>query len=184
LEIIMEGNAKKLSSIASRTKSLTIRNAQQVDYESLLNFSKLTRLDLNGSAITDQPPLPRLASGLSLLSHLGLANTKIQSLKFASATPSLTSLDISNTSVTDLTPLAYCARLVTLDAGGCRLDNFSALKNLRSLRQLTISPDLFQNRKDLALLKSTAIPFIRTPDDPPNQTAADFFRKYLPANQN
>lgn len=181
LEIIMEGNAKKLSSIASRTKSLTIRNAQQVDYESLPNFSKLTRLDLNGSAITDQPPLPRVTSRLS---HLGLANTKIQTLKFASATPSLTSLDISNTSVSDLTPLAYCARLVTLDAGGCRLENFSALKNLRSLRQLTISPDLFPNRKDLELLKSSAIPFIRTPDDPPNQTAADFFRKYLPANQN
>jgi serine/threonine protein kinase/class 3 adenylate cyclase len=181
LEITLEGNAKNLSSIASQTKSLTIRNAQQVDYESLLNFSKLTRLDLNGSAITPLPPLPRATSRLS---HLGLANTKIQSLKFASATPNLTSLDISNTDITDLTPLVSCKLLVTLDAGGCRIENLRALQYTRSLRMLTISPDLLQNRKDLALLKSSTIPFIRTPQDPLNQTASDFFRKHLPSNQN
>jgi hypothetical protein len=93
-------------------------------------------------------------------------------------------LDISNTSVTDLTPLISCKLLVSLDAGGCRLENFRTLQNISSLRQLTISPDLIRNRKDLVLLKSSGIPFIRTPNDPPNQTAADFFRKHLPINQN
>jgi hypothetical protein len=93
-------------------------------------------------------------------------------------------LDISNTDITDLTPLVSCKLLVTLDAGGCRIENLRALQYTRSLRMLTISPDLLQNRKDLALLKSSTIPFIRTPQDPLNQTASDFFRKHLPSNQN
>ncbi|MFM8982447.1 MAG: protein kinase domain-containing protein, partial [Spartobacteria bacterium] len=159
LDVTIEGNAKNLSSIASQTKVLTIRNAQQVDYQSLLNFTKLTRLDLSGSTLSDQPPLPKPALRLT---HLVLANTKIQSLKFAVATPMLLSLDV----------------------GGCRLENIQGLPLLRNLRELTISPDILQNPKDLSLLKSTAIPFIRTPNDPPNQPRAEFFRKHLPSNQN
>ncbi len=158
LEVTLEGNAKNLSTIASQTASLTIRNAQQVDYQSLLNFTKLTRLDLSGSALSDQPPLPRSASRLI---HLGLANTKTQSLEFATATP----------------------MLVSLDVGGCQLENIQSLPMLRNLRELTISPELLKNPKDLELLKSTAITFIRTPSDPKKQPRADFFRKYLPSNQ-
>jgi tetratricopeptide (TPR) repeat protein len=158
LEVTLEGTAKDLSTIASQTASLTIRNAQQVDYQSLLNFTKLTHLDLSGSALSDQPPLPRSASRLT---HLGLANTKTQSLEFATATP----------------------MLVSLDVGGCQLENIQSLPMLRNLRELTISPELLANPKDLALLKSTAITFIRTPSDPKKQPRADFFRKYLPSNQ-
>ncbi len=158
LEITLEGNAKNLSSIASQTTSLTIRNAQQVDYQSLLNFTKLTRLDLSGSTLSDQPPLPKFPSRLT---HLGLANTKTQSLKFAAATP----------------------MLVSLDVGGCQLEDIRSLPLLRKLRELTISPELLANPKDLELLKSTAIRIIRTPSDPKEQTRADFFRKYLPSNQ-
>jgi len=158
LEVTLESNAKDLSSIASQTASLTIRNAQQVDYQSLLNFKKLTRLDLSGSTLSDQPPLPKFPSRLT---HFGLANTKTQSLKFAAATPMLFSLDV----------------------GGCQLENIQSLPLLRNLRELTISPELLANPKDLALLKSTAIPFIRTPSDPKNQPRSEFFRKYLPANQ-
>jgi len=90
-----------------------------------------------------------------------LANTKTQSLKFAAATP----------------------MLVSLDVGGCQLENIQSLPMLRNLRELTISPELLKNPKDLALLKSTAIPFIRTPSAPKNQPRSEFFRKYLPANQ-
>jgi hypothetical protein len=159
LEITLEGNAKNLSSIASQTTSLTIRNAQQVDYQSLLKFTKLTRLDLCGSALSDQPPLPRSALRLN---HLGLANTKTKSLKFAAATP----------------------MLVSLDVGGCQLEDIRSLPLLRNLRELTISPELLANPKDLELLKSTAIRIIRTPSDPKEQTRADFFRKHLPVSQN
>ena len=158
LEITLEGNAKNLSSIASHTTSLTIRNAQQVDYQSLLNFTKLTRLDLSGSTLSAQPPLPRPALRLT---HLGLANTKTQSLNFASTTPTLVSLDV----------------------GGCQLEDIRSLPLFRNLRELTISPELLKNPKDLELLKSTAIPFIRTPSDPKKQPRVDFFRKYLPLNQ-
>jgi hypothetical protein len=181
LDVILEGNAKNLSSISNKTKSLTIRNAQKIDTQILLNFSKLTRLDMNGSDITDPPPLPRTTLKLS---QLCLANTKIQSLKFAAGLTNLTRLDISNTAVTDLTPLANCKSLRTLEAGGCRLENLSVLKVLPSLRNLTISPEFLKNPQELAALKSIPIPSIRTPEEPPDQSAVEFFRKHLPVSQN
>jgi hypothetical protein len=181
LDVTLEGNAKNLSSISSQTKSLTLRNAQKIDTQNLLNFSKLTRLDLNGSDITDPPPLPRTTSKLS---QLGLANTKIESIKFAAGLTNLTRLDISNTAVTDLTPLANCKSLHTLEAGGCRLENLSVLKVLPSLRNLTISPEFLKNPQELAALKSIPIPSIRTPEEPPDQSAVEFFRKHLPVSQN
>ena len=73
--------------------------------------------------------------------------------------------------------------LVSLDVGGCQLEDIRSLPLLRKLRELTISPELLANPKDLELLKSTAIRIIRTPSDPKEQTRADFFRKYLPSNQ-
>jgi internalin A len=176
LDVTLDGNAKNLSSIVSRTRSLALLNASQVDFQNLLNFPQLNRLVLNGSNIGSTPPLPRATMRLS---HLGLANTKVESLNFVKAMPSLGSLDISNTPVTDLSPLASCKILRSLEAGGCRLRNLQTLQSLRSLRQLTISPELIENPKDLDALKSTAITSIRTPNDPPGQTAADFFRKYL-----
>ena len=181
LDVTLEGNAKNLSSISSQTKSLTIRNAQKIDTQNLLIFSKLTRLDLNGSDISDPPPLPRTALKLS---QLGLANTKIQSLKFASALTNLTLVDISNTAVTDLTPLANCKSLRTLEVGGCRLENLRILKSLPSLRNLTISPELLKNPQELLTLKSIPISSIRTPEEPPEQSAVEFFRKHLPVSQN
>jgi hypothetical protein len=181
LDVILEGNAKNLSSISNKTKSLTIRNAQKIDTQILLNFSKLTRLDLNGSDITDPPPLPRTTLKLS---QLGLANTKIQSLKFTAGLTNLTRLEISNTAVTDLTPLANCKSLRTLEAGGCRLENLRVLKELPSLRNLTISPEFLKNPQELAALKSIPIPSIRTPEEPPDQSAVEFFRKHLPVSQN
>jgi hypothetical protein len=180
LDVTLEGNAKNLSSISSQTKSLTLRNAQKIDTQNLLNFSKLTRLDLNGSDITDPPPLPRTTSKLS---QLGLANTKIESIKFAAGLTNLTRMDISNTAVTDLTPLANCKSLQTLEAGGCRLENLHVLKGLR-LQNLTISPELLKNPQDLAAIKSIPIPSIRTPDEPADQSAVEFFRKHLPVSQN
>lgn len=176
LDVTLDGNAKNLSSIVSRTRSLSLLNASQVDFQNLLNFPQLNRLVLNGSNIGGTPPLPRATMRLS---HLGLANTKVESLNFVKAMPSLGSLDISNTPVTDLSPLASCKILRSLEAGGCRLRNLQPLQSLRSLRQLTISPELIENPKDLDALKSTAITSIRTPTDPPGQTAADFFRKHL-----
>jgi hypothetical protein len=181
LDVTLDGNAKNLSSISNKTKSLTLRNAQKIDTLSLSNFSKLTRLDLNGSSIPDPPPLPRL--GLKL-TQLGLANTKIQSLKFASALTNLTLVDISNTAVTDLNPLANCKSLRTLEAGGCRLESLRVLKEMPSLRNLTISPELLKNPQELLMLKSIAIPSIRTPEEPPDQSAVEFFRKHLPVSQN
>jgi len=181
LDVTLEGNAKNLSSISSQTKSLTIRNAQKIDTQNLLNFSKLTRLDLNGSDISDPPPLPRTTLKLS---QLGLANTKIQSVKFAAGLTNLTRLEISNTAVTDLTPLANCKSLRTLEAGGCRLENLRVLKELPGLRNLTISPEFLKNPQDLAALKSIPIPSIRTPDEPADQSAVEFFRKHLPLSQN
>ncbi|MCX6973115.1 MAG: hypothetical protein NTZ94_02245, partial [Verrucomicrobia bacterium] len=86
--------------------------------------------------------------------------TKTQSLNFASTTPTLVSLDV----------------------GGCQLEDIRSLPLFRNLRELTISPELLKNPKDLELLKSTAIPFIRTPSDPKKQPRVDFFRKYLPLN--
>ena len=176
LEVTMEGNAKDLSSIATRTRSLTIHNAAQVDFRSLLNFTQIQRLDLNGSNIGATPPLPRVTMRIS---HIGLANTKIESLNFLKAMPNLESLDISNTPITNLSPLASCKFLRSLDASGCRLQNLQPLQSLRSLRQLTISPELIENPKELEALKSTAITSIRTPEEPADQSSADFFRKYL-----
>jgi serine/threonine protein kinase/Leucine-rich repeat (LRR) protein/class 3 adenylate cyclase len=181
LDVTLEGHVKNLSLISSQTKSLTIRNAQKIDTQNLLNFSKLTRLDLNGSDITDPPPLPRTTLKLS---QLGLANTKIQSVKFAAGLTNLTRIDISNTGVTDLTPLANCKSLRTLEAGGCRLENLRVLKELPGLRNLTISPEFLKNPQELGALKSIPIPSIRTPDEPADQSAVEFFRKHLPVSQN
>jgi len=176
LEVSMEGNAKDLSSIATRTRSLTLLKAAQVDFQNLANFPQLHRLDVNGSNIGGTPPLPRATMRLS---HLGLANTKIESLNFLKTIPALVSLDISNTPVTDIAPLTSCKNLRSLEAGGCRLRNLQTLQSLRNLRQLTLSPELIENPKDLEVLKSTAISSIRTPTEPPGQSSADFFRKHL-----
>jgi hypothetical protein len=78
---------------------------------------------------------------------------------------------------------AFTPMLVSLDVGGCQLDNIKSLTlHLRNLRELTISPELLQNPKDLALLKQTGITYIRTPNDPPKQPADVFFSKHLQAN--
>jgi hypothetical protein len=159
LDVTIEGNTTNISSIVFQTKSLTLRNAQQVDVQNLSKFTKLTKLDFSGSQITDPVPLPRMTAVLS-------------------------SLNISNTAITDLAPLSLCMKISTLDAGGCRLKNLRPLQNMRGLRQLTISPELLQNPNELAFLRSLAIPSIRTPDEPKDQPASEFFRKHLPSNQN
>jgi Leucine-rich repeat (LRR) protein len=155
---------------------LSIHGAQALDRKSLLALPQIARLDFNGSQIQTAPPLPRASSRLV---HLGLANTPLPSLQFAAQLPNLASRDITNTPVVDLAPLAACKNLRSLEAGGCALQNLRSLQSLKNLRRLTLSPESIPNPADLESLQETTLTVIRSPRDPADQSAEEFFRKYL-----
>jgi serine/threonine protein kinase/class 3 adenylate cyclase len=177
LDIRIEGDAGNLAAILlPQTKALSIHGAQALDRKSLLALPQIARLDFNGSQIQTAPPLPRASSRLV---HLGLANTPLPSLQFATQLPNLASLDITNTPVVDLAPLAACKNLRSLEAGGCTLQNLRSLQSLKNLRRLTLSPESIPNPADLESLQETTLTVIRSPRDPADQSAEEFFRKYL-----
>jgi Leucine-rich repeat (LRR) protein len=91
--------------------------------------------------------------------------------------PLLNKLDLSFTQITDLTPLGVCRRLQHLDLAGLNPTNLRTLLKL-PLESLTLSPMLMSDKNSLnALRLRRTLKILRSPQDPPDQPASEFWRK-------
>lgn len=152
---------------------LKVEGASKIDWATLAVLP-LTSLDLSGCSFDQFPPNLR---GFSRLRNLSLKGTGIADLSFARWLTMLEGLDISGTSVTDLAGLAMNGRLRTLDAGSLNLQNIRSLLTI-PIERLTISPLLVTDAVGLKQLRGQrTIKVLRMPDDPENQSAAEFWRK-------
>lgn len=149
---------------------LAIVAAKTVDWKTLQSLP-LESLDLSKCAMESFPAQP---GSFPKLRSLVLAATPISSVDFARFL-TLQSLDISDTRVTDLSPLR-AIRLQHLNISGLNPTNLRVLANL-PLRTLTLSPLRISDQAGLATLRFNRNMLIRAPDDPPDQTAAEFWRK-------
>ena len=162
--------AKKLSPAPTR---LRIEGASALDWMNLAALP-LESLDLTGCQVSAIPATTPL---LSRIRSLTLKNTAFTDLSCLRKFPQLSSLDISGTQITDLAPLATYRMLQSLDAGKLSLENVRTLGFL-PLARLTISPMLITDKAALnGLRASRRLLVLRAPDDPPDQPAAEFWKK-------
>lgn len=161
---------KKLSPAPTR---LRIEGASALDWMNLAALP-LESLDLTGCQVSAIPATTPL---LSRVRTLSLKNTAFSDLSCLRKFPQLSSLDISGTRITDLAPLATYRMLQSLDAGKLSLENVRTLGFL-PLARLTISPMLITDKAALnGLRASRRLLVLRAPDDPPDQPAAEFWKK-------
>ena len=91
--------------------------------------------------------------------------------------PLLDKLDLSFTQVTDLAPLGACRRLQHLDLAGLNPINLRTLLKL-PLESLTVSPMLITDKSSLNALRfHRTLKILRSPQDPPDQPASEFWRR-------
>jgi Leucine-rich repeat (LRR) protein len=96
---------------------------------------------------------------------------------FAWGMPLLEKLDLSFTHVTDLAPLGACRQLRYLDLAGLNPSNLRTLIKL-PLESLTLSPMLVTDRSSLNALRfHRTLKVLRSPEDPPDQSASEFWHK-------
>ncbi|MCX6969597.1 MAG: protein kinase [Verrucomicrobia bacterium] len=162
--------AKKLSPAPTR---LRIEGASALDWASMAALP-LESLDLTGCQVSAIPAITPLFSRIRTLT---LKDTGFSDLTCLRKFPQLSSLDISGAQITDLAPLASYRTLQSLDAGKLSLENIRTLA-LLPLARLTISPMLISDRAALnGLRASRRLLVLRAPDDPPDQPAAEFWKK-------
>ena len=91
--------------------------------------------------------------------------------------PLLETLDLSAANVTDLSPLLACRELRHLNLAGLNPTNPHILIKL-PIESLTVSPMLVTDRKGLNSLRlHRTLKVLRSPDDPADQPAAQFWSK-------
>lgn len=155
--------------------TLSIRFAKQLDWSTLLQLPVET-LDLTGCAVDTLPAVPQRS--LLKIRLLNLSNTSVSNIDGVRQMPLLETLSLPGTRVTDLMPLAYSRRLRQLDISTLDPTNLRQLVNL-PLDTLVLSPE---NITDTASLQSLrlhrTLRVLRSPSDPENQRAFDFWRKY------
>jgi Leucine-rich repeat (LRR) protein len=106
-----------------------------------------------------------------------LASSEVGDVDFARGMPLVEKLDLSLTHVTDLTPLAACRQLRHLDLTGLNPASLRTLMKL-PLESLTLSPMLITDRSSLdALRVHRTLKVMRSPEDPLEQPASEFWRK-------
>jgi hypothetical protein len=152
---------------------LAVIGARTLDWQSILSLP-VESLDFSKCPIES---LPQTQRGFLRVRSLKLAGSEVASVEFAWGMPLLKTLDLSSTHVTDLSPLLACRSLRHLDLAGLNPANPLTLMKL-SIESLTVSPMLITDRKGLNLLRfHRTLRVLRSPDDPPGQTASDFWRK-------
>jgi serine/threonine protein kinase/class 3 adenylate cyclase len=162
--------AKKLTPAPTR---LRIEGASALDWASMAALP-LESLDLTGCQVSAIPATTPLFSRIRTLT---LKDTGFSDLSCLRKFPQLSSLDISGTHITDLAPLAAYRTIQSLDAGKLSLENVRTLGFL-PLARLTVSPMLISDRAALnGLRASRRLLVLRAPDDPPDQPAAEFWKK-------
>lgn len=162
-----------LKSLSPQPVRIKIRDASALDWATLAVLP-LEFLDLSGCPLDS---LPLGLRGFTRVQNLSLKNTKFPDLALARMMPMLSNLDISGTMIRDITPLGICRRIQTLDIGHLALDNVRILAFF-PLIKLTISPMMISDKSSLNSLRGLrTLHVIRTPDDPEDQSAAEFWSK-------
>lgn len=155
-------------------RRLRIEGARQVDWLALAAMP-LEVLEFGESPIDGVPANTR---GFAKLRQLNLRNSSVAEVTFVRGMPLLESLDISNTGVADLNPLGACRRVRSLDISRLSATNLRALLFV-PLERLTLSPMLVADRAGLESLRGhRTLRVLRTPDDPDDQPAAEFWRRF------
>ena len=172
-------------SILSRCKNITKLDLSYNNIEDLSPLSdllKLRMLDLDGNHISDLSALSNLTEldelflketkissvvALSKLSNLKVLdldrNPRFENLEGLGSLSSLRTLTFNHTPVKDLSPLKGL-RLTKLSASYTHVDNIDALKNMRSLRSLSVYRSLTSQEEAEELVKkfkAEAIPIRR-----------------------
>ena len=152
---------------------LAVIGARTLDWQTILSLPAES-LDFSKCPIEN---LPQTQRGFLRVRSLKLADSEVAGVEFARGMPLLETLDISSTHVTDLSPLLACRRLRRLDLAGLNPANPRVLMKL-PIESLTVSPMLITDRKGLNSLRfHRTLKILRSPDDPPEQAASDFWRK-------
>ena len=152
---------------------LAVIGARIIDWQTIFSLP-VESLDLSKCPIEG---FPQTQHGFLRVRSLKLADSELASAEFAWSMPLLETLDISSTHITDLSPLLACRNLRDLNLAGLNPVNPRALMNL-PIESLTVSPMLITDRKGLDSLRfHRTLKVLRSPDDPLDQTASDFWRK-------
>jgi serine/threonine protein kinase/class 3 adenylate cyclase/tetratricopeptide (TPR) repeat protein len=152
---------------------LAVIGASSIDWQTIFSLP-LDSLDFSKSRIEGLPQNPR---GFLRVRSVTLAFSDVTNVDFAWGMPLLNKLDLSFTQITDLTPLGVCRRLQHLDLAGLNPTNLRTLRKL-PLESLTLSPMLMSDKNSLnALRLHRTLKILRSPQDPPDQPASEFWRK-------
>jgi hypothetical protein len=152
---------------------LAVIGARTLDWQTILSLP-VESLDFSKCPIES---LPRTQRGFLRVRSLKLAGSEVASVEFAWGMPLLETLDLSSTRVTDLSPLVACRSLRHLDLAGLNPVNPRTLIRL-PIESLTVSPMSITDRQGLNWLRfHRTLRVLRSPDDPPDQAARDFWRK-------
>ena len=152
---------------------LAVIGARTLDWQTILSLP-VESLDFSKCPIES---LPRTQRGFLRVRSLKLAGSEVASVEFAWGMPLLETLDLSSTRVTDLSPLVTCRSLRHLDLAGLNPLNPRTLIRL-PIESLTVSPMRITDRQGLNWLRfHRTLRVLRSPDDPPDQAARDFWRK-------
>ncbi len=162
-----------LKSLSPQPVRLKIRDAGTLDWATLAALP-LESLDIAGCPVATFPPGLR---GFAKVQSLSLKDTRFSDLTLPRMMPLLTNLDISGTLITDITPLGICRRVQTLDIGHLALENIKILAFF-PLTKLTLSPMMIADKASLNSLRGLrTLRILRAPDDPEDQTAAEFWHR-------
>ncbi|HEY5705296.1 MAG TPA: protein kinase [Terrimicrobiaceae bacterium] len=152
---------------------LAVIGARALDWQTILSLP-IESLDFAKCPIESFPQPQR---GFLRVRSLKLAGSEVASVEFARSMPLLETLDLSSTHVTDLSPLVACRSLRRLDLAGLNPVNPRTLTKL-PIESLTVSPMLITDRQGLNSLRfHRTLRVLRSPDDSPDQTASEFWRK-------
>ncbi|WP_084400562.1 protein kinase domain-containing protein [Terrimicrobium sacchariphilum] len=152
--------------------SLTIQGATGIDWNSLLGLP-LEKLALTDCRI-DSLPMSRTLLRVKSIDLSGSRITSIDALRLVAA---LEDLSLANTYVGDLSPLAGSRYLRRLDISGLNPAGIRVLAAL-PLDSLTLSPEIITDLSWVAIVRNhRSIKILRTPNDPADQKAADFFQR-------
>ncbi len=134
------------------------------DISPLENLVNLRHLNLNQSKIENSAYL----SGMHKMEHLELMGTKISNIDFAANMPLLYYADLSLNNIQDIQPLENCKSLVYLYLSASPrsfwqtdskkgIEDISALRNMRHLRELSLSNHDIQDIYPLSYLRKLEV---------------------------
>ncbi|MEO8207037.1 MAG: hypothetical protein ABI615_12720, partial [Chthoniobacterales bacterium] len=192
--------AEDISSLAILRKlkisQLAVHGSKNVDWTTLEQMG-LEGLDLAGSKV-DQIPIPPFSTGYARLKNLDLTDTGIPQISALSQMPLLEKVNLARTPVKDISPLRgkrlkdvnLCGTSVSdispivqsslnfLDITDAPIKTIAPLQ-MASLDTLVLSLNQIQDTGFLLPLRANKnIKIIRTQDDPVDQSAKDFWRRY------